>query len=179
MQVRCVTTSMAILFLLTSHAAADGMVYRLPEDGVWARFSMEGVVLDSATQNDEPDVNITGTLTISSVGSVKLNGEPCRWIEIVIDARRDGKEFREVDKLLIPEQNLGSGKRPLENVRDAWYMHSMIDNGKPRRIEDIRKLGVAYVQRIRPILHPPFGDEKRTGKTTVDKQIGDGRVREH
>ncbi len=172
MQVRYLMTSVVILLSLASWGAADGMVYQLPEDGAWAKFSLEGVFLDPDEQKIATDANITGTLTISSVGTVQLEGIPCRWIEITIDAQRDGKVFKEVDKLLIPEAELGAGKQPLEHVRDAWYLHSSIDGGKPRRIEDVRKMDVVYIQRIRPILHPPFAGEKKLDKAVVDCKLG-------
>jgi hypothetical protein len=172
MQVRYLMASLVILLCFASLGAADGMVYQLPADGVWAKFSMEGFFLGPDEKKIGTDANITGTLTISSVGTVKLEDVPCRWIEIMIDAQSDGKAFKEVDKLLIPETELTAGKQPLEHVRDAWYMHSSIDSGKPRHIADIHKLEVAYIQRIRPILHPPFVGEKKLDKTVVDCKLG-------
>ncbi len=72
MRVRDLITSVVILSCFASLGVADGMVYRLPADGVWAKFSMEGVFLDPDEKKSGADANITGTLTISSVGTVKL-----------------------------------------------------------------------------------------------------------
>lgn len=159
--------------LVTTCAMADGLVYKLPPDGTWARFSIQGIVLDSAGNPVDPILNITGTLTIGSVGVVKHGDESCRWIEVVIDGQRDGKSFLEVDKLLIPQRHLGAGKQPLQHLRDAWYMHSAVDNGKPRQLGDKEKADIAYVQRVRSILHPPFENLVEKDKTTLACKLGD------
>lgn len=153
-------------------AAADGLVYQLPPDGVWARFAMQGVVLDSEEKDIDPVLNITGTLTLASVGAVQVGEEVCRWIEIVIDGQRDGKAFKEVDKLLIPEKHIATGTEPLKHLRDAWYMHSAIDNGKPRRVDSAQQMDLAYVHRIRAILHPPFQNASKGEKVVVECKLG-------
>ncbi len=172
MRFRYLVTATLVVLTSASLGFADGMIYQLPSDGAWAKFAMEGVFLDSAGKPSAANANVTGTLTISSVGTVKQQDVTCRWIEIVIEAQRDGKSFKEVDKLLIPESELGAGKQPLKHVRDAWYMHSLIDDGKPRHIENIDKMDVVYVQRIRPILHPPFTEQKPLGQVEVECKLG-------
>ncbi len=172
MQIRCLTASLLVWLCAVSPSGADGMVYQLPEDGVWATFALEGSFLDPDGKEQETDASIKGTLTISSVGTVEVEGVPCRWIEIVIEAQRDGTTFKEVDKLLIPAAELGAGKQPLKHVRDAWYQHTSVENGKPQHIPDISKLDGAYVERIRPILHPPFTGERRAGKKIVECKLG-------
>ncbi len=162
----------ALFCVFPSMAAADGLVYQLPKDGSWARFNMLGVVLDSDEKAIDPVLNITGTLTICSVGTVRVDGETCRWIEIVVIGQRDGRAFKEVDKLLIPEERIGAGKKPLEHLREAWHMHTSIENGKPRRLETKETTDITYVHRVRSILHPPFENAETGDAVVVDCRLG-------
>lgn len=164
--------AIVLIGLLLRAAAADGLVYQLPQDGVWAQFSMQGVVLDADEKDIDPVLNVTGTLTIASVGTVQAGEDLCRWIEIVIDGQRDGKAFKEVDKLLIPEKQIAAGAEPLKHIRDAWYMHSAIDNGKPRRMENADQMDLAHIHRIRAILHPPFQNASKGAKAVVECKLG-------
>ena len=67
------------LHLLPSTARSEGLIRKLPEDGVWARFEVEGRISHGTEASQRFDS--TGSLTISSVGREVVKGEPCRWIE--------------------------------------------------------------------------------------------------
>ena len=104
--------SVAIIALLPPVTFAEGLLYELPDDGHWVRFEMDG----KGTEPDGTEIAIVGTLTMSSVGTTEIDGEKCRWIEIVADAKRAGEPFTDIDKLLIPEDQLAKGKEPLKNA---------------------------------------------------------------
>ena len=114
--------------LCTPLVRADGMVFQLPEDGHWVRFDIAETG-SGPHEDGGQSVTMKGTLTISSVGATDVQGERCRWIEIVLEARRDGQSFTEVGKLLVPERHVGRDQRPLEHFVEAWHKHSMLNDG--------------------------------------------------
>ena len=72
------STILAGLFVAAAFvqtARADGLIYQLPADGGQVRYDME-IDLTPGGQ----DVKAKGSVTISSVGQITLNGEKCRWI---------------------------------------------------------------------------------------------------
>lgn len=74
---QCWLALLAVTALL-SPAAADGLLYRLPEDGSYARFD-----LDIKEQRGEAvGKMLTGSLMMSSVGAKEVDGKKCRWSEI-------------------------------------------------------------------------------------------------
>ena len=77
-----VAVALANLVLLTP-AAADGLLYRLPEDGAFVRFELEV----SSNWKGEGETTHKGTLTMSSVGEAKVDGKPGRWLEIKMEAQ--------------------------------------------------------------------------------------------
>ena len=79
--------------LATEAALADGLVYQLPEDGSWVRYELEGC-RPASSGNAKQEIGMRGNVTISSVGVVEVDNEPCRWIEVVVDAKQDGRIYR-------------------------------------------------------------------------------------
>ena len=113
-----------------------------------------------------------GTLTLSSVGAAEVDGEACRWIEIDMAAKRDGQPFTVIHKLLIPEKHIGKGKEPLEHVLKAWFKHSMIADGTPRQIEDLKGTGARQLAALRPFLHGPIKTSEKLDKVAVESKLG-------
>ena len=115
-----------ILLAFQTSVHAEGLLYRLPKDGTWAEYKMEG----KGTNRDGSEVTLTGTLKLSSVGTAQVDGKPCRWIELKINVKRNKEDFTTIDKLLIPEQQLTVGKKdPLQHILKAWHQHSHVPEG--------------------------------------------------
>jgi hypothetical protein len=158
----------AMIVLLPAAASAEGLLYRLPEDGHWVRFQIDG----AAVEADGKQITLVGTVTMSSVGTVEIEGQQHRWIEIVVEAKRAGEPFTDIDKLLIPEQQLAKGKEPLKHVVKAWHKHSMID-GAERQIEDLSGPGARYLKKLNPMLHGPFDAAKELAAVSIDGKLGE------
>ncbi len=160
--------TVTLCLLLTTTSRAEGLLYRLPEDGVWVQFQ----VLGNAIEPDGTDVTLTGTLTISSVGTIDVDGKRCRWIELANDAKVGGQPASYVEKLLIPEEHLMKGKEPLKHVVQAWQKHSMIENNKPRRIMDLEGSGAAHLKGIQPFLHGPYENIEKLEPLSIETKLG-------
>ncbi len=107
-----------------SSARADGLIQQLPEDGSWVRFEVETQYFDPKT--GKPRSTSPGSQTVSSVGKIAIDDEPCRMIELKTVRRlpdqQTGEEmdFVNVYKFVIPENRLKSGEDPLEYVEEGW-----------------------------------------------------------
>jgi hypothetical protein len=108
---------------------ADGLLYRLPEDGTWMRYSFKQTMALSKNEM----MNVEGTLTLGSVGQEKIKNETCRWIEIVIEAKLpdEGRTVKSVFKALIPEKRLKKGEEPLGHWVRGW---AKLGDQKPQRL---------------------------------------------
>jgi len=152
---------------------ADGFMYQLPEDGTWARFDMAG----KAVEPDGKLTTISGTLTLSSVGTVEVDGQKCRWIELGTEAKRNNQEFFDFEKLLIPEKHLVNGEDPLSHVLKAWHKHSMIAGGAPQERQDVQNPDspagkIVRGPKLQMFLHGPFDSPRLLGKTSVESKLG-------
>lgn len=124
---RSVYVAMLLFVFATAweSARADGLIYKLPEDGVSVTYDME-----ISASADGEDRSRKGTLTISSVGTTRIGQEPCRWIEfktVVVDGdlRRHA-----IAKLLIPEKHLQQGHAPGEHLIRGW-----VKDGESKTLE--------------------------------------------
>jgi len=168
-----ISAALFILLFLAITLRADGFLYQLPEDGTWARFDMAG----KAVEPDGKETTISGTVTLSSVGTVDVDGQKCRWIELGTEAKRNNQEFFDVEKLLIPEKRLAKGEDPLSHVLKAWHKHSMINGGAARERPDVQNPdspGGKQVRgpKLRMFLHEPFDSPRLLGKTSIDSKLG-------
>jgi hypothetical protein len=100
---------------------ADGLITRLPADSTWALYTANETITDPDRPVKKP-LTVTGTLKIASVGSAKVNGEPCRWIELVLEANQPGAKGPQVAvfKALIPEKFLAIGQDPRPHWIKGW-----------------------------------------------------------
>jgi len=156
----------AILALLsaTSPTRADGLLYRLPDDGTWARYDLDIV----GTDPGGGDTKMAGSLAMSSVGKAEASGEPCRWIEVKMQMRDPGgNEHTVVFKALIPEKNLKRGENPWASMKKAWMKEDK--DSDPQQITEAngREAGpmVAF-------LTGPLNDSKDLDAIEVDSGIG-------
>ena len=160
---RLLCCSLAMLALLPTNAVAEGLLYQLPVDGVWARFEM-------VQTHWKTSGNSIGTLTVSSVGTEEIDGRKCRWIEIDYDTKGWRSPIRNVYKLLIPEEHLGKGGEPLKHVVKAWYKDG---KGNPTENKNLYVLvGAARYKLLDSFFHGPFGSATELEAAAIESQLG-------
>lgn len=144
-------------------ALADGLIYSLPKDGTRVIFEMKGNKSDANSSRD-----FNGTLSVASVGTATVDGQKCRWIEIVMKMTYNGTDRTNAVKLLITETDLGKGKIPLGNVKRAWHK-------KAKR--EAEKFDDVYSRRGRfvPAFLPGPLEDVKTQKA-VELQTGIGKL---
>lgn len=142
-------------------ARADGLIYRLPEDGTQIRYDVDLVL--SAGGNETPT---KGSLTVSSVGKATVNDEKCRWIEIKSITTAEGQDHIQIIKSLIPEKELGKGKSPLEHAVRTWLK---IDNNEVVEVKDFKD---PQAMALNAFLAGPPKNPGELEKVEVDGKLG-------
>ena len=145
--------------VLAQPVRADGLIYQLPEDGSQVRYDMEIAI---AAQN----VNVKGSITVSSVGKATENGENCRWIEIKMITGDEGQDRVVLSKVLVPEKHLGKGKAAAENMIRAWIKE---ENGEPFEIKDLK---APQAVALRAFLAGPPKNPAELEKIEIDGKLG-------
>lgn len=140
--------------------SADGLLYQLPEDGEWVEFDSEVTM----TQGDNTRT-ATGKLRMSSVGQVREDGKPCRWIEFKLMLNVDDNERVIVAKLLVPETHLKEGQRPVENRVRGW-----VRMGADREVEELTENNLGPVPAF---LANPLSDVKQLEAEIVKSKLGE------
>jgi hypothetical protein len=107
--------TLALVAMAAVPVRADGLISSLPEDGAFCRFR-----LTTRVEAGRSGTDFSGSLTVASVGKTSEDGEACRWIEIKSAFTQGGREGTSIIKLLIPEEHLGTGKKPLDHVVRGW-----------------------------------------------------------
>jgi len=110
--------TLAALAPVPTAARADGLIYKLPGDGTRVVYDLKFTRHKSGSPGDKRMV--TGTLSVAAVGTKKVDGADCRWIEFTMKMSFEGRERNVAYKLLLPKSDLGKGKYPLSNVKQAW-----------------------------------------------------------
>jgi hypothetical protein len=126
--------------------APVGLIDRLPADGTWARF--------------EQDDNY---ITIASVGKMVVAGQPCRWIEVILEV--GGHDL--VWKLLIHEKSLKAGRSILEQALSIW--HCGLER-KPRNITGMSPAD--EFGELTFILTGPDKDVRQLEPQTIETKLG-------
>ncbi|MBW3539746.1 MAG: hypothetical protein KY476_05705 [Planctomycetes bacterium] len=136
---------------------ADGLFYKLPEDGVWAQYDLK---MEPPRGDEEPLVE--GSFRMASVGSTTENGEKCRWIEMVIDIQHRGRAHKTIAKVLFPEKQLAEGKQPVEHIVRGWLKEG------EREVHNVTEdLGP-----MPAFLAGPLEDKKKLKPVTLDTPLG-------
>jgi len=150
------------LFLgATAQAArADGVIYRLPEDGAQVRYELE-----ITTSADGQDKSGKGSLTVSSVGQATVDNQKCRWIEIKLTVN-EPEEHSHVIKTLVPENDLGKGKSPLDHVVRTWIKAG---NGEATEVKDLKS---PEAQALRLFLAGASKPALEVEKVEIDSKLG-------
>ncbi|MCY2968736.1 MAG: hypothetical protein NT069_34775 [Planctomycetota bacterium] len=107
-----------ILLFCATVTRGDGILYRLPADGASVQYDM---VVKLRPPGTTVDIEIKGSVRLSSVGVETVADEKCRWIEFRTEILREGQNRTILTKALIPEKHLGQGKNPIDHVVRAWY----------------------------------------------------------
>ncbi len=134
---------------LTAPLYAQGLIWKLPEDGTFIRY--EGTYTQLARRPDAADGDLTlvwrRNITLKSVGSeeAEFQGttQTCRWVEIKVETGVSSEGILEAGpggirmyKLLIPESTIrGTVNEPLEKGREMFVSHIQIVKGY-RKIGD-------------------------------------------
>ena len=173
-----------------SHVLADGLVYRLPDDGAWVRYELSekgyvtitfplDVTAPPGLKNAQKmPFKSTGYLVLRSVGQHDLEGERCRWIELesrveilgkfpnpATGALQEKKENRHIIlKMLIPEKYLSDGADPLAHVRKLYFK----DGEKTPELVDEEQAKQYQIDRVRPVFPAPAEKVDKPQKQRVD-----------
>ena len=147
--------ALACLLLTPLTTRADGLLYQLPKDGAWVLFDLEMSAKDRMTK---------GTLKMSSVGAVKVDNKPCRWIELKMTVKMDEREETYVAKLLAPEKDLREGGKPFENRIRGWL--------KERLDGEVAELDEKNQGPVPIFLSSPLKDAKKLEPKIVESKLG-------
>lgn len=155
----------AICLSTIGTARADGLLYRLPEDGSWARYSVK----QTMTLPKAEKMTVEGTLTLASVGEQKVDDEICRWIEIVIESKLpgEGRSVTSVFKTLIPAKRLTKGEDPLGHWVKGW---AKLGDQKPQPLT--KELLSNPAMMINLLVTGPLQDAKSLDKKVIDTKLG-------
>jgi len=166
---RTMRTTLAVIALWlcgAGTARAGGLVSRLPEDGSWARFTATETFTFPGKAKKEA---VEGTFTLASVGRVTVDGEECRWIELVIQAKVPGtdQETEQVFKGLIPEKHLQKGGDPAKHWIKGWMK---LANQPPQQLtkEQLALPGM----KLNLFVAGPLQDHKPLPKKTIETKLG-------
>ena len=161
MMCRPIATLVALLLALwTVPAWADGLLYQLPEDGSWVLFDAD-IVMTSGDQR----VDTTGQLRMSSVGTIVEDELKCRWMEFKLTMKANDAEHVIVAKLLIPENELQEGQKPIEHRRRGWV--------RLRRDREVEELTEKNLGPIPAFLADPLTDVQPLEATIVAGKLGE------
>jgi hypothetical protein len=158
-------------------ARADGLIFQLPPDGTWARYTLKTEAKFGFGGAQALPLSLVRTLTVSSVGEVKRNDQTCRWIELELENKGAGKGLYQklILKLLIPQDYLRRGEDPLAHPvltffdpkpadRRAPLVESYIDEGFNR---------IQYeIERFRNVFPKPLDNPTKLKAETVETPAG-------
>ena len=117
------------VLLAAAPLRADGLVFQLPADGVWAEYEVKLTVTVDGRAKEK-----AVTLRLASVGQTTRDGVACRWIEL--KTSRGGPDLpEEIVKILLPEKLLGPGTNPLAKVLRGWRKRGDNDVQELKRLE--------------------------------------------
>jgi hypothetical protein len=114
-------------------------------------------------------MTVEGTLTLASVGQEKVKDQPCRWIEIVIEAQPPGERrtSKSIFKALIPEKRLRKGEDPLGHWIKGWVK---LGDQKPQVLTKELLSNPALM--INLLVSGPLQDTKALKKKVIDTKLG-------
>jgi hypothetical protein len=165
----------AISLCLCQGASADGLVFQLPADGAWARYDFATTGTQSGGES-KLDIDIKGTLTLSSVGTVSRNQHTCRWIELHSKSDTEGAYQKLILKMLIPEKRLTRGQDPLAHSVLTFFDPKQVDEQAAPGVESFIDDGFNRIQyeidRFRLEFPRPLFNAKSLPRETLETPAG-------
>ena len=131
--------------MLASVGKSDGLIYKLPDEGVWARYEEhikgESTLTSKILDPKHVEHELTQTLTVKSLESIQRHDQMCRWIEFCSELKSGDAPPREaiVLKLLIPEERLKREQDPLSHAIKVFFNPKGGDRASGRIKFDIDK----------------------------------------
>jgi hypothetical protein len=176
MRRECVALAVLACLLPGGPARADGLVFQLPPDGTWARYTMRTEATFGLKDRPPQKVTIAGTLTLSSVGEVLRNERKCRWIELKVESQGQGVHPKLLLKLLIPEDCLRRGQDPLSHAVLTFFNPKPVDRTGAASLESFIDEGFNRMQyeidRFRDVFPKPLDNARSLNRETVDTPAG-------
>jgi hypothetical protein len=159
----------AALPFATRLARADGLFYKLPKDGTWAVYQLDGSFCDKDKPADS--LPLKGAIRMASVGQVTENGQLCRWIEVTFDLDPpfggSNPRWKDVWKVLVPEKYLAKGETPMDHVIRAWQRSSLGKNAE--KVKDPTTLRQSLLGFF---ISGPMKEAKSLPKAEVESKLG-------
>jgi hypothetical protein len=109
------------------------------------------------------NMEMSGTLTIRSVGRETVNNEPCRWIEFDTKMEIENRTERNIYKVLVPEKLFKSDKPVSPKVIRGWIKRNDADPEEQTNSDKLNSEGFAVF----------LPDPSRKTKTVKEKKTVD------
>lgn len=146
--------ALVLLVSLSSAAAADGLLLRLPKDGTFAKYTMDA----SAGGQDR-----SGEFEVRSVGEEEVDGVACRWIELSLSGGGQNGVF----KLLIPESEFQADGSAWSSAEKIFVD---LGNGMPQEVTD---KDAPILGPLMALLAAPAEDAKELAAKSITTDAGD------
>ena len=165
----CLPVVVAVVSCAGTASAGGGFLQKLPKDGTWVRYYVDMKADGPAKQE------MSGTMTLKSVGTATEDGEKCRWIEMKFDGEQNGQKHVAILKFLIREKDLADGKKGPPKVLRGWSMNQVGDmKSEAKELTDFQKAGNGEAAMI-------VGGKLKDAKTlkqekTIDYQKGQLKI---
>ena len=159
--------------IVSGSAIGDGLIFRLPADGTWARYATKTDGEVSSKELPKMDLAMTGTLTLSSVGQATRSQQKCRWIELKSETKAKEAYPKLVLKMLIPEDRLKRGDDPLSHCVLTFFDPKPVDSKGIKSYIDEGFNRVQYeIDRFRDVFPPPLDNSKGVPRETIETPAG-------
>ena len=174
-----VTCILMALSMQARVCKSDGLIYKLPAEGIWARYEelikvkVKGTLTSQAIDPKSVEHEFTRTLTVKSLNRVHRHDQWCRWIEIVSESEPGDvpPQPKRVLKLLVPEEYLKRGEDPLSHAIKTFFSPSPMDRSVGYIRSNIHEgfNRVQYeIERVRPVFHKPLKNVVSKGRETLE-----------
>ena len=108
-------------------------------------------------------INLSGTVTLSSVGEVSENGVKYRWIELHSDVSQNGRKHKFIWKILIAEKDLGPKAKGMPEIVRGYQKMNDTD---PTELSD-------FLKRRKGPLFVFFGGDPKSAKAVKGEKVID------
>lgn len=102
-------------------SASGGFLQKLPEDGSWVSYFMEGKAEEGPMQQ------LSGTMKLKSVGTETVNGEAYRWLELDFEGSSNEMKTRTLMKVLVREKDFKDKAARGMTIERGWQLNAFGD----------------------------------------------------